>query len=281
MMSETNFKLKLQQLIDQEFKVASNVELDELLSQLMDNIGTPIFELREQVYLVLTGLIAADELSDEQLKHLLNKCLRPTHLFYGLGKTNDDAVFTRSFTMLVIREIIALNNKKAQAFLNESDIKHVLSEVLTYYPLEMDTRGYAGASGWAHATAHAADTFGYLAQSPKVGLEDLLVMLNAIKEKFSTMGTPYSYEEDERTVNAILCILNREEMTFESFSIWVDGFAPVTFNHTDMASYVRLYHRRLNQKNMLRSLYFKLKGNHKYQQHVDLIAQVLTRHNHH
>ncbi|WP_428832389.1 DUF2785 domain-containing protein [Caldifermentibacillus hisashii] len=91
----------------------------------------------------------------KQMIFILETCLDDNHLFYTINEKNTDSVLTRSFSALVITEII---KKDAKAnFLSESHLKKSVSSCFSYLYQEKDIRGYVENKGWAHSIAHSSD----------------------------------------------------------------------------------------------------------------------------
>ncbi len=131
------------------------------------HIGSPDPELRDDlIYDIFAHWIEADLLDAGQLKQLLDVSLDGSHLFYRIGESGTDSVFTRTFSALVIALIVDAHRR--HAFLTSGELHRVKDEIEDYLCRERDVRGYVDGKGWAHAVAHAADMLAELAQCPEL-----------------------------------------------------------------------------------------------------------------
>ena len=79
---------------------------------------------------------------------------------YNIHSDDEDAVFTRAFTTLLMALIIDADTK--YNFLSQNDILTVKDRLILYMNNEHDFRGYVQDHGWAHSIAHASDTLKHL-----------------------------------------------------------------------------------------------------------------------
>lgn len=133
-------------------------------------------------------------------------------------------------------------------------------KLFAYIRQETDLRGYVEEKGWAHATAHAADALDDLAQCNELDQTDLKQILGVIRETITGAKSVYAYEEDERLVTAVLSVWNRDELSFDDIDGWVRSFA----NRLDNSYSIEAYTGRINVKNFLRSLYYRIHDQEKY-----------------
>lgn len=95
-------KQELKELNWDEFKVNEDGK-KRLIDAMLAEIGSVDPELRDHlIYSSFAKLILNDYLNQSLMAHILDVCLDPFHLFYKLGETDTDSVFTRSFSALVI-----------------------------------------------------------------------------------------------------------------------------------------------------------------------------------
>ncbi|MCB8951236.1 MAG: DUF2785 domain-containing protein [Ardenticatenales bacterium] len=227
---------------------------------MMDHIGSPDKQLRDDlIYTAFATWILENHLFDsDQLHQLLMIALDDQHIFYFIGETNTDSIFTRSFSVLLLPLILIAHRQKP--FLPKSEITRIKERLLQYLFAEKDLRGYVEGKGWAHAVAHVGDVFDDLAQCLEVESADLSEILEAIAAKICVDSIPYVHEEDERMTTAVVSILRRQLLDETDVENWIRSFAtrvqktePSPANHT-----------HLNVKNFLRSLYFRM-----YQQDIE------------
>lgn len=85
---------------------------------MMDNIGSLDPILRDElIYGTLLHWIAKSRFTFEQLRDLLNISLGSSHLFYNLGDKDQEAVFKRTFSVLIVALII--NKHRKENFLSK------------------------------------------------------------------------------------------------------------------------------------------------------------------
>jgi len=91
---------------------------------MMENIGALDTELRDNlIYGTLSNWILNNRFTFEQLENLLNIGVDMSHLFYKLYEKDEDAVFKRTFSVLVVAVIINKHRKKT--FLSEKSLHEV------------------------------------------------------------------------------------------------------------------------------------------------------------
>ncbi|MFS0555378.1 DUF2785 domain-containing protein [Brevibacillus sp. 179-C9.3 HS] len=227
--------------------------------EMVAHIGSPDPELRDElIYSTFSHWIEEGVLSPEQLQELLAIALDDQHLFYRIGENGTDSVFTRSFSVLLLPLILILHRN--HPFLAKEAIQYVKDKLFTYIRQEADLRGYVEEKGWAHATAHAADALDDLAQCRELDKTDLKQILGVIRETIAGAKSVYAYEEDERLVTAVLSVWNRDELSLDEIDAWVRSF----LNRQDNSHAIEAYTGRINVKNFLRSLYYRVHDQEKY-----------------
>lgn len=100
-------------LKNNEYSIPKSSNVENLIEQMLDKIGSVDGELRDDlIYTTFSNWILNDYLSVNVLQRLLDTILDEQHLFYGIGQSNSDSVFTRSFSMLLIPLILMADQKK-------------------------------------------------------------------------------------------------------------------------------------------------------------------------
>jgi hypothetical protein len=156
--------------------------------------------------------------------------------------------------MLIVASV--LNAHRRHPSLPDSELQVIKSKILRYLKGEKDLRGYVPVKGWAHAMAHAADALDELVRCDSFSLDDLLELLAVMHRAISVSDTVYIYEEDERLVTAVLATWQREEISEKIIIRWLEGFDPAVAADLSMPE---SNWRLVNNKNFLRSLYFRTK----------------------
>jgi hypothetical protein len=247
-----------QAILDGDGSVPNGHSAMSLTPELLELLGSTDAVLRDDVALSLLSLWIGREgtYTNEQLRAIGRQMAQ--NLKLGIGKLDDDSVFLRSFSALVLGCVIDHDN--AQLFLAPAEVQAYLEQALEYLAGERDLRGYVAEKGWAHSAAHTADLLADLARNPALNCHDLERMLHAIAEK---VGAPaehaYLYKEDERLAYTVLTALRRNIIGMSFLETWVDRLAsndaPPWHQAASTAAGASARH---NSKVFLRSLYFQL-----------------------
>ena len=119
---ENNLKQILKEIKEDNYRVPAEVNVNELVTKMIYDIGSTDPELRDKlIYSVMYHWITNNEIATDKLKELLAISMDDNHLFFKIGETNTDSVFTRSFSILLI-PLILINNRQFK-FLSERILK--------------------------------------------------------------------------------------------------------------------------------------------------------------
>ncbi|MGF9854165.1 DUF2785 domain-containing protein [Bacillus paramobilis] len=248
---------QLEEIRNNNYIMDNTINMDSLSSNMLKHIGVTDSYLRDKlIYSTFYHLIKKDYISHTQLQKLLLESISENYLFYKIRSDDEDAVFTRAFTTLLIALLIDADTK--YNFLSQNDILTVKDQLILYMNKEHDFRGYVQDHGWAHSIAHASDTFEALVNSPK--LENLYYeeILQTLLNKVCVHSIYYKYEEDERLVYPIVSML-QNGLQEETLILALHDLAtqlPVQKQTLQIKSYEFLYG---NIKSFLRSLFFRLR----------------------
>jgi Protein of unknown function (DUF2785). len=221
--------------------------------EMINQIGSLDAYLRDDlIYGTFYIWISTSKYNHKELKELLEISLDKNHLFYKLEGKVQDAVFTRTFSALVIALII--NEHRKENFIRYKDLIRVKSRSLEYMIMEKDLRGYVEESGWAHSIAHMADVLDELVQCEEICKVDLLEIIKVISDKICVGYYVYIDEESERLTNVIESILKMRVLNNHEIIDWLKKFK----EKNNDESYIYNLHLKVNVKGFLRSLYFRL-----------------------
>ena len=193
---------------------------------MMKYIGSTDSELRDGLisaafyYWILERVL----FTPEQMRHLLQSALDDEHLFYHIGENGTDSVFTRTFSMLMLPLLLIVHRDK-QAYLSREEVMGVKTAVLHYLQQEQDLRGYVAGPGWAHAIAHASDALDDIVQATELGAADLQEILEGIRGAMCRPERPFTHEEDERMVTAVVAAYKRNLLPDSAWESWIRSFA--------------------------------------------------------
>jgi hypothetical protein len=235
----------------------------ELTPELLAWLGSTDAELRDEfAYRILAAWIERGQYGEEQLRTMAKQMT--ANLEAGLGEDGTDSVFLRTYSVLILMEIVAFDN--ANPFLDQADLDGYLEAALGYLRRERDLRSWVPGPGWANAVGHTADLLMMLARSPHLGSAELERILAAIADRLlSPAAVVFVHHEDERLAYAVLNVLRRDLVARPFLAAWLDRFTRVPGQEDWRGAYASAAESamRANVTAFLRSLYFQtlLTGN--------------------
>jgi len=246
-------KKELKRIEKNDYVISKEVNIDELINAMLENIGSLDSELRDDLICsTFYVLIENNQISDECLKRIISRITDSNHIFYKINESDELAVFTRTFSILIVA--CALNRHRRSPIFNPHEIKEVYSNVLNYCKQEKDLRGYVEEYGWAHSVAHSADALNELAMCDEITKEDLMMILDIVKYKITDGTYTYIHKEDERLVTAVLSVIERGLITQKELINWINSYK----NVSKVDDFMETYRTKLNSRNFLRSMYFRV-----------------------
>lgn len=230
----------------------------ELAPELLSWLGSTDAELRDELaYRILAAWIEREQFEPGQLRDMASKML--ANLQVGLGESEGDAVFLRSYSALVLMEIVAYDN--VHPFLQRDEVARVLDAAIDYLRQECDLRGWVEGPGWAHAIAHTADLLMMLGRNLQVGSPELERLLDGIADRLlQPYGVVFVQHEDERLAYAVLNVLRRGLLGRGFLDGWLGRFTQPAGSDSWRLVYTMNGESaaRVNVTSFLRSLYFQL-----------------------
>ncbi len=244
----------------------------QLTVEMIEQIGNIDPELRDDlIYVILWNWIVSNKYSEEQLREILKSILDDSHLFYRIGEKDNDTIFTRAFSALIIPPILAVHQKNP--FLSHKEVEEILKKVIKFVMEEKDYRGYVIGKGWAHAIAHGANALDELAKCAYLQQNELMSILDVVKVLIQTTGYVYINEEDERLVTAVLHLLKRDLIDSKEIVEWIENFGELHYSG-ELPQDDNLH---INVKNFLRSLYFRLLAENHANNYLEIIRKILDK----
>lgn len=229
----------------------------ELTPELLSWLGSTDAELRDEFsYGILRAWIERHQFKPDQLRSMAVQMT--ANLQIGLGEVSTDSVFLRTYSALVLMEIVAYDN--GNPFLDPPEVSDLLDAALDYLRQECDLRGYVIGPGWANAIGHTADLLMMLSRSPHLDAAALERILDAIADKLlAPAPVVFVQHEDERLAYAVLNALRRDLVGWPHLRAWLERFTGPpgrdswrsSFSDEEEAS------ARANVTGFLRSLYFQ------------------------
>ena len=234
---------------EKDFALPVGYPIPVLTENLLATIGSIDPELRDTLGLEVfyhwlqQGIYDRDALRD-LIAHLLR------NLQQGIGETEGDAIFLRSFSALWLSLIV--ENDSETPVLEPEDIASILEAALAYFTAESDLRGYVPIKGYAHGIAHASDLLGALASSAHTNAGDHLRILACMAGKLnaSTHGI-YLYNEDSRIARATARVFLRDTLTLSQIENWLTSLSALWNGAWQNEDRTRAYN---NGRNFVRAL---------------------------
>jgi hypothetical protein len=205
-------------VLDEDRSVPTDRPLADLTAELTQMLGDPDPHVRDDLaYSTLATWIGRGEFDDLLLG--LGDGMA-TGLRSGLGESDTDSVFRRSFSALILGECIARDTRRP--LVPGGKVLEWGDRIATWFLQEQDLRGYVAGKGWAHAGAHGADALGSLGGSHHIGHPELTVLLDVIAERLALPVTRlFSHGEPDRLATATMAMLRRDLVPVETLEPWV------------------------------------------------------------
>ncbi|WP_445739194.1 DUF2785 domain-containing protein [Paenibacillus sp. FSL F4-0236] len=246
--------IDLQRIEENDYELRSGEQLRDYVKLMLEYIGDPQPKLRDDlIYSTFYKWVNEKQwFSDAELRELLLILLDEQHLFYHIGSKEDQAVFTRTFSVLIVALI--LQRHREQAFLASAEFINVKEALIRYYEEEQDLRGFMPEEGWAHAAAHGADALDELvlcSESDAAIREEVLAVIQRMLYNDQHI---FSDEEDERIATIVATMIDHHLLPQQSIVDWIRNLEQCGGWPRSRGQYVA----RVNTKNFVRSLYFRL-----------------------
>jgi len=198
-----------QSVMQAGMEVPADRSLDECTVELVEMLGHPNPRWREDLaYPLLTTWI--DKGVYDELLSGLGDGIVPG-LRYGLGHDGDVSVLRRSYSALMLAEIIGRDNN--EHLMTSDSVLRWGDSATAWYVREQDHRGWVPEQGWANAIAHGADLLAALARSRHFGRLELTVLLDVIADRV-LQPTSYIWRhgEEDRLAFAVMTLLHRNAL---------------------------------------------------------------------
>jgi len=206
-----------------DYKIPEGHTLEKLTQILFGYLGSTDPELRDDIaYIVYANFLKREMYSKEEIQVHVNELI--SNLEKGIGKVETDSVFLRTFSILLLAEIVYRDNQSP--ILDEEQIRLLLEKGLWYLDAEKDPRGHIPVKGWVHALAHTADLLLVLGKNRFTSQSDHENILEAIAKKLiNSTNWVYLHGEDERLANAVAAILQRNLISQEFLTGWLQSLS--------------------------------------------------------
>jgi hypothetical protein len=210
-----------EQVQSQGLAVPSDRPLDDLTAELTRMLGSPDPAQRDGTAYPTLATWIDRGVYDDLLSGLGDGMA--LGLQVGLGETDTDSVFRRSFSALVLGECLARDN--ARRLMTGGKILEWGDRIATWLLRERDLRGFVPGNGWAHAVAHGADALGALAESPHLSTNELTVVLDVIADRLLLpVERLFTSGEPDRLALATMKVLRRDRVPLRVLEPWIARF---------------------------------------------------------
>jgi hypothetical protein len=108
------------------------------LALIVEQLASPLPKYRDTgAFFFLSDMIQNDLLSEEQLRWLTDYLVSDEQLFAHILEPQNDAIYRRSFSVLVL-SLLLFSNRIKTPFMSETQLNHVIDQVALYAALERD-----------------------------------------------------------------------------------------------------------------------------------------------
>jgi hypothetical protein len=242
-----------EQVVAGGLRVPPDRSLVEMTEELTRMLGDPDPDVRDGIAFPTMATWIDEGVYDDLLVGLGDGM---THgLDFGLGLREDDSVFRRSFSALILTECI--DRSTSTGLVGSEVVLRWGDRLMGWLAREQDLRGFVPGKGWAHALAHGADALAALARSPYVGRLELTVILDVVADRLLTPTDAYWVSgEDDRLALATMNVLQRNVLGLDVLEPWVARVAAGALGRGDLRH--NPFRVAGNVQSYLRSLHLQL-----------------------
>ncbi len=253
-MNELVLKDLLKSIVDNDFEPLANPSPKELLSHFYKYIGSPDPELRDElIFSTMANWIYRGVYTNEEIYKIAETLVKDEYILNGIGRENDDSVFTRSASALQLWAIIV--TQKEKNFLSFNFIGGIFEKTIKLLQEEVDYRSYVPEKGWANSISHTANVLTELVQLPEIQKPWMVLVLNSIFDKILQHNYHFQGDEIEQLAAPVAEILLREILLEEEIQPAFEKLKiQPHFHGQDPENFFRF----INVRNFLRAIYFYL-----------------------
>lgn len=212
-------RVNWQDVLDDDFQVPRDASLGDLTAELTELLGATDPALRDRLAYRTLATWVGRGVYDDLLPGLGDGMA--AGLQVGLGETDGDAVFRRSFSALVLAECIARDT--ARPLVLGGKVLQWGDALATWLLRERDRRGYVPGKGWAHAVAHGADGLAFLARSPHLQAAELTVVLDVVADLLlQPADAVFAHGEEDHLAAAVVAVLRRDRVPMTVLEPWIN-----------------------------------------------------------
>ena len=192
--------------------------LDDLTAELVAMLGDPDPGRRDGLAYPVLATWISNGVYDDLLVGLGDGIT--VGLRHQIGSERDDSVLRRSFSALILAEVVRRDNEAG--LLGSEIVLRWGDRATSWFVREQDLRGWVPGRGWAYAVAHGADLIGQLARSRHLGQLELTVLLDVVADRLlQPTGYVWRHGEDDRLAYSVMTVLHRNLVSFGVLEGWV------------------------------------------------------------
>lgn len=211
-----------EQVVADGLRVPADRSLVEMTEDLTRMLGDPDPAVRDGIAFPTIATWIDEGVYDDLLVGLGDGMCHGLDI--GLGLAEDDTVFRRSVSALVLTECI--DRSTATGLGGRDVVLRWGDRVMGWLAREQDLRGFVAGKGWAHTIAHGADALGALARSPYFGRLELTVVLDVIADRLLQPTEAFLVcGEVDRLAFATMHLLRRNVLELDVLEPWVARLA--------------------------------------------------------
>lgn len=265
-MTEQELKSMLFQ-IQEDKKLLEEINVSELINTMFRYIGSTDSVLRDElIYETFCEIFLSNCLENTELHQLVVRVLDENLLLNVIGLVEDDSVFTRAFSVLLLAPLLSIDDELD--FLSVEEVDRVKEVLLTYMKEEQDLRGYVEGKGWAHSVAHCTDAIESLVKSKKLNQNEYAQIMDILLQKVRTTEHTYVDDEDERLLIPIVAMMEKGYPSSKLIE-FMNGIPTMLEQSKSTLAPKNYFILYTNLKLFMRSVYFRFKENQKYRDVVE------------
>ncbi|CAM3026247.1 DUF2785 domain-containing protein [Lactiplantibacillus plajomi] len=185
---------------------------EQQLTHLLSHLGSLNPEIRDRgCYYLLNEALQQQLLTIDQLGQIFDQLVRDDVLFAHINEPENDAVFLRSFAVLLL-SVLLYADHAGMTFMTSARRQVLVTQFTVYLLLERDTRGFVGDHGWAHSYTHIGNLLDELVAERQLARADKLLLLAALISQYQRLDTPLIFGEPERLSTYLAAITNKDEL---------------------------------------------------------------------
>ncbi|MFC6171798.1 DUF2785 domain-containing protein [Loigolactobacillus jiayinensis] len=201
------------QIKQKKLTALSDAEIEFLLAHLA---ATDPLVRDKGVYFLFNDILQARILTPTQIKQIFQRLLTPEMLYGHILETKSNAIFLRSFTVMILSGILYVDRMHYH-ILKTADLETASLQISAYMAMETDGRGYIGTRGWAHAYSHVGNVLDELTASPALNRANKLFYLTVLIARYQRLETPLIFGEDHRLALTIANLVNKNKLYADYF----------------------------------------------------------------